>query len=129
MDVAARRAQLTPCADVDLRNAPRFVAARSGRRQSITELPGDCPEARGICRADGLHAHRVSAADRTPFLWVMGLSDHRLLRANEPSRNAAGADVSYRLSASARHRRHSRLGAVSLPNRRMGARIFRWDAS
>src|SRR5690349_19528175 len=84
---------------------------------------------RGIREADGLHAYRVSAADGTSVLRIVGISDDGIFCADEPVRNTAGPDVSDRLSPRARDRRDSGLGAFAFPHRRLGVGIFRRNAS
>ena len=78
---AARRA------DVDLRGAPRLVAAHARTTQALDyrEL---ADAARRLREGDGLHAHRAAAGDGAPVLRLVGLSGHRLLRADQPLRHA-----------------------------------------
>ena len=76
--------------------------ARSRRRS-----PSTC--------AAGLHPRRAAAGHRASVLRLVGLPDHRLLRADRALRHAAGLHVPGRHAAPARHRRDPRLGAVALP--------------
>ena len=76
----------------------------------------------------GLHARRVHAGDGASLLRLVGLSDHRLLRAQRALRHAAGFHVPGRLPAPARHRRHPRLGAVALSQRRARPGLLRRHA-
>src|SRR4029077_3417125 len=62
-------------------------------------------------------------------LWLVGISGHGLLRAVQSLRHAAGSDVHDRRAAPAWYRRHSRLGTVTLPDRRARALVLRWNAS
>ena len=64
--------------------------------------------------SDGLHARRADADHRASVLRLVGLPDHRLLRADRALRHAAGLHVPRRHAAPARHRRDPRLGAVAL---------------
>ena len=76
----------------------------------------------------GLHPRRAAAGHGAPVLRLVGLPDHRLLRADQPLRHAAGLHVPDRLPAPARHRRDPRLGAVALPDRRARPRLLRRHA-
>src|SRR4030065_141446 len=73
----------------------------------------------------GLHARRAAAGDGASVLWLVGLSDHGLLRAERALRNAAGLHVPGRYAAPGRHRRDPRLGTVAFSHRRARARVFR----
>ena len=74
---------------------------------------------------DGLHACRTDARHRASVLWLLGLPDHRLFRADLALRHAAGLHVFRRSPAPARHRRAAGLGALALPDRRARPRLFR----
>src|SRR5207237_9310070 len=96
-------------ADLDLRSASWFVDARSGGGKPCADLSRDCLEAGGTCQEARLHACRTDAGDGASVLWLLGLSGHRLLRAERPLWHAAGPDVPDRRAASFLHRRLSRL--------------------
>ena len=67
----------------------------------------------------GLHARRVAAGHGAPVLRLVGLPDHRLLRADAAA-TARPQDLMYLIDHLHQrgHRRHPRLGAVALPHRR-----------
>ena len=112
----ARPAQRARCADVDLRGAPGLVAAQ-GRRASSTTARSPHELAEYVLRA-GLHARRADADHGASVLRLLGLPDHRLLRADRPLRHAAGFHVLRRHLHQHGHRRDPRLGAVALSHRR-----------
>ena len=65
-------------ADVDLRGAPRIVAARAGRGQaSFLTYRELADAARAVREGDGLHAHRAAAGDGAPVRRVVGLPGAR----------------------------------------------------
>src|SRR6266481_4763258 len=76
--------------------------------------------------APGLVA--AAAGDGASVLRLLGLPGHRLLRAQQPLRHAAGLHVLRRAPAPARHWRDPRLGAVALPERRTRPRALRRHA-
>ena len=82
-----------------------------GGGQPFADLPGDGPAPRRIRQGDGLHPRRVPAGHGAPLLRLVGLPDDRLLRPDEPLRDAAGLHVPRRHAPPERHRRHPRLGA------------------
>ena len=112
--------------DQHLRGAPWLVDAR-GRRH-VPELPRTRPATGRARQEHRLHAHRVDADHRAPVLRLVGLSDDRLLRRDQPLRHAAGPDVPDRLPAPAGDRRHPRLGAEPLPVRRVRPGVLRRHA-
>ena len=71
-----------------------------------------------------LHPRRVHAHHGASVLRLVGIPDHRLLRSQQPLWHAAGFHVPGRPSAPERHRRHSRLGAFALSQRRARASVF-----
>ncbi len=77
----------------------------------------------------GLHPRRADARDGASVLRLLGLSGHRLLRADRALRHAAGLHVPRRPPAPARHRRDPRLGAVAFSRRRARPRLLRRHAS
>ena len=129
VDADAPRAQHVRRADVDLRSASRLVDARAGRRQPLAELSRAGAQAGRLRERAGLHPRRVHAGHGASVLRLVGLPGHRLLRAQQPLRHAAGLHVPGGLPAPARHRRDSRLGAVALSQRRARAGLLRRHAS
>ena len=63
-----------------------------------------------VREGDGLHAHRAAAGDGAPVLRILGLSGHRVLRADQPVRIAGGLQGLRRRLPSGRHRRASSTG-------------------
>ena len=114
---------------LDLRSASRLVDARARGRQSLADLSRAGGQAGRLRQRHGLHPRRVSAGDGASVLRLVGLPGHRLLRAQRALRHAAGLHVPGRLSAPARHRRHPRLGAVALSQRRARPGLLRRHAS
>ena len=91
------RAMWFRAADVDLRGASRQLAASSDDGRSLTyrELADTLvPYVRG----HGLHAHRAAAGDGASVRRVVGLSGHRLLRADQPH-SARPEDFKYFVDA------------------------------
>jgi len=117
VDAHAGSRQCPRCADVGLRAACRFPAGRARRGQSLHDIPRDGLAAGRIRGADGIHARRAHAHHGASVLRLVGLPDHRLLRAHRALRHAAGPDVLHRRAASARYRRVARLGALALSQR------------
>ncbi len=76
--------------DGHLRSASRIVGAHPGGRRPATltyrraRRPAD-----PVREGDGLHAHRAAAGDGASVLRLVGLSGHRVLRADQPLRHAA----------------------------------------
>src|SRR6266545_5700956 len=123
LDGLAARAQRARRADGDLRGPPRLVAPR--RRRSPAPLPRSGAAAGRLRAGRRLHARRAAAGDGAPVLRILGLPEHRLLRADQPLRDAAGPDVPDRPAAPARRRRAPRLGALALPGRPARAELVR----
>ena len=117
VDRQAAAAQRARRADVDLRDAPRQLAARSERPEPLAQLPRARAAARRLLPADGLHAHPAAAGQRAPVHRQLGLPDDRLLRRHEPLRHAARLHVLRRPVPPERHRRDHRLGAGPLSRR------------
>ncbi len=128
VDGGARRPPDARRADVDLRGAPGILAAGAGGGQPVAELPRGRAQARRPRRPAGLHPRRADAGDGASVLRLVGLSGHRLLRAHQPLRHAAGPDVPDRSPAPARHRGDPRLGAVAFPERRARPGVLRRHA-
>ena len=76
---AAQRARR---ADVDLRGAPRLVDARARRGQSLAHLSRAGAAAGRARQGARLHARRAPAGHGASVLRLVGLSGHRLLRAD-----------------------------------------------
>ena len=70
-----------------------------------------------VRQGDGLHAHRAAAGDGASVLRLVGLSGHRVLRADQPVRLAGRFPGLRRRVPPPRHRRDSRLGAGALSRR------------
>ena len=98
------------------------MAPRARRRPALVPCGGAA--ARRIRVLARLHARRADAGHRAPVLRLVGIPNHRLLRADRALRQAAGLHVSRRRPASGRHRRDPRLGAVAFPGRRHGLSLF-----
>ena len=88
-----KRAQRARRALVDLRDAPRLLAARSRGPEETPLWQRNCPDAGRLREAHGLHPRRADAGDGAPVLRLLGLPDHRLLRAERALRHAAGLHV------------------------------------
>src|SRR5205807_6190848 len=84
---------------------------------------------RGISVRERLHARRAVTDHRAPVLWVVGVPDHRLLRADRALRNAAGLHVPRGHAAPAWRRCDPRLGSVPLSDGRAWTRLLRRHAS
>jgi 1,4-alpha-glucan branching enzyme len=78
---------------------------------------------------DGFHPCGAHAGDRASVLRLVGLPDHRLLRAHFALRFAAGLHVPRGPPAPAGHRRAAGLGALALSDRRARPGLFRRHAS
>ena len=111
--------------DVDLRGAPRLVAAEPARGQPLAELPRAGRRAVGLRARHGLHPRRAAAGDGAPVHGLLGLPVDRLLRADAALRLARRLPHVRRPPAPERHRRDPRLGARALPARRLRARALR----
>ena len=73
---------------------------------------------------DGVHAPRTAPDHRVSIRRIVGLSDGRPVRPDEPLRRSAGLRAVRRSRARRRPRSHPRLGAGALPDRRVWAREF-----
>src|SRR5438034_11832412 len=72
------------------------------RREPMAQLPRARAAAGRLREPNGLHSRRAHAGDGAPAVRDVGLPGHRLLRADEPLRNAARLHAPSRLSASKR---------------------------
>src|SRR5438874_2404126 len=90
------------------------VGVWNGRDTRSHPLKGSGAPARRVLQAVGLHARRAAADHGAPVLRLVGLPDHRLLRALDALRHAAGLHALRRHAAPGGHRRDPRLGAVAL---------------
>src|SRR5207245_7429710 len=123
----ARRAGPTPPAPraaVDLRSAPRLVAARARGGRPLPRLSRAGRPARGLRRRDGLHPRRAPARDGAPVLRLVGLSDDRLLRALAALRRPKRFHGLRGPSPPSRGPRNPRLGAGALSARPARARLL-----
>ena len=125
VDGAAARPQRAGRAARHLRGAPGLVASHAGGRQPLARVPGDRTVAGRLRRRGRLHPRRAVADHGAPVLRLLGVPDDRLLLAHQSLRDAAGPDVPDRPPSPARDRRHPRLGAVALPDRRARPRLLR----
>ena len=98
------------------------------RGEALLLLSGHRGRIGPVRRGPRLHPRGVPAADGAPLLRLLGLSDDRLLCADQPLWDAARLDVPDRLPAPARHRRDPRLGALALHHRRARTGLFRRHA-
>ena len=76
--------QRTLGADLDLRSAPRIVAAI--RESRVSRLGRARRDASGLRGGSRLHAHRAAALPGAPFRWIVGLSGHGHVCADESLR-------------------------------------------
>ena len=113
--VASRRGT----AAAHLRGAPRLVARTASAATRVGEQLAD------HCRAPRLHPRRTAARRRASVRRLVGLSGHRLLRADGALRHARRLPRVRRHAAPARHRRDPRLGARPLPEGRVEPRPLR----
>ena len=109
-----RRAAAPRRAHLDLRGAPRFVGAHPRRGQPVSDLSRARRAARALRARPGLHAHRTAPDHGAPLRRIVGLSDHGLVRADEPLRHARRLARVHRRRARRGARRHRRLGAGTL---------------
>ncbi len=72
----------------DLRGASRLLDARPRRGQPLADLSRAGRQAGRLRPRHGLHARRVSAGDGASVLRLVGLPDHRILRAQRALRHA-----------------------------------------
>ena len=66
-----------------------IVDARARGARSLPDLRGARRAADSLRQGDGLHPHRAAAGDGAPVPGIVGLPDHRVLRADQPVRPAA----------------------------------------
>ncbi len=92
---------------------------------TLPELPGARRAARRLRERDGLHPRGAHADHRASLLRLLGLPDHRLLRADPPLRHARRLHGVRGHAPPARHRRDPGLGARALPQGRPRARLLR----
>ena len=71
------------------------------------------------CHVPRLHACRVPAPGRAPVRRILGISGHRVLRADQQVRNARRSPVPDRSATPGRHRRDHGLGSGPLPEGRV----------
>ena len=75
-------------ADVDLRGPPRLLGARPAGRQSLARLPRDGADPGRPRHTMGFTHVEFLPRHGAPVLRLVGLSDHRLFRADQPLRHA-----------------------------------------
>jgi hypothetical protein len=121
-----RRADTPTCltaADVGLRGPPRFVAQEvAAESPGYRELAGPLID---YLREIGLHPRRVPARQRARVLPELGLPGDRLLLPHLPLRHPRRLPIPRQRPARRRHRGAHRLGARTLPARRLGPRPLR----
>ncbi|CAM5348977.1 hypothetical protein SVIOM74S_07787 [Streptomyces violarus] len=110
----ARRGTGARGAVLGVRGAPAVLAAG-------TDIPPTRRAAPGVRQEPGLHARGADAGRRASVRRLLGLSGHRLLRADGPAGHARRLPVPGRRAPPGRHRRADGLGARALPARRLGA--------
>ena len=67
-----------------IRNTPRLMAAQPTRKQPTTHLSRTRARTRRIRPRNGLYPHRTPPHPGTPLRRILGISNHGLLRANQP---------------------------------------------
>ncbi len=123
MDRAPRRGERARCADRDLRSASRLVAPWTG--EPLSDVCGARRTARPVRGLARLHAPRADAGDGASVRRIVGLSADGDVRADEPLRHAGRLRALRRSGASRGARRHRRLGARTLSERRARSRTLR----
>ena len=111
--------------DVRVRSARRIVAAQSARGFPVTLLARAGRGTGAVRDGDGLHAHRADAGDGASVRRIVGVSGHRLFRADQPAGFARRFPRVRGCVSSGRHRRAARLGARAFSERRFCAGAFR----
>src|SRR3989337_1896231 len=89
--------------DLDLRGPSRILAQEGG---PVPLLPGDSRAAGGAREQARLYPPRVASGDGASLLWIVGLSDHWLLRTYQPVWEPSGPDVPDRSAPSGRRGGH-----------------------
>ncbi len=106
-----------------LRGASRLLAARPRGRDAQLSRAGRAPG--GLCAGPRLYAHRTDARHRAPVRPLLGLSDHRLLRTDQPLRQPGRFPLVRRPLPCQRHRRDPGLGTRAFPEGRPRPRPLR----
>src|SRR5689334_11598358 len=109
-----------------LRDPHRFMAEEVDGR--IAGLSGDGGASGEICEGDGIHARGILARGRARVLSIVGIPGDRVLRADEPVRDAGRFSIPGEHAARGGNRSDCRLGAGALPTRRLGVGAFRWHS-
>ena len=118
MDARAGEAAVAR-ADVDLRDAPRLVAARRRTWETARRRAARLP------RRPRLHPRRADAGDAAPVRRLVGLPRDVVLRPGLAVRRPRRLPAARRPAAPGRHRRDPGLGARPLRDRRVGAGAVR----
>ena len=105
--------------DLDLRGPSRLLEAQAGGGQSVADLPGIGPAPGRLRRRAGVHPRGGHAPGRASVRRFLGLPGDGVLRPDPAVWAARGFRLVRRPSASARHRRHPRLGPGAFPPRQL----------
>src|SRR5581483_10853743 len=76
------------------------------------------PAAHSLCQRAWIHPYRIAADDGAPLRRIVGLPAIIAIRAVRPLRKAAGVRAFRRSVPPGQYRRHPRLGAGTLSDRR-----------
>ena len=125
---AAAAADAAHDPDVDLRGAPRLVAANTTRATGRSRTVELADELVGLRDRLGFTHVELLPVMEHPFDGVVGLPGDGLLRADIALRHAGRLPRVRRPPARGRHRRDPRLGARALPEGRLRARALRRHA-
>ncbi len=114
MDVAAQGYRLARIPDLHLRSTSGRLASRARGRQPLADLPRARRSVDPLRQRARLLPHRAAADHGASLRRLVGLPDHRLLRRDQPLRNAGRIYGVHRPLPPRGHRRHSRLDARPL---------------
>ena len=119
------RGQRVERADIDLRSASRLVAAASATQRALAQLSRAGRAIAGLCARYGLHPRRIPAGQRASLRRILGLSADRTVCADQSLRHSGRFRRPGRGLPPRGTRRHSRLGAGTLPRRSARPRSLR----